>query len=113
MTFNAKKCSVLSVGQSNSHESYFLNNIILENVNSHPYLGIEISSDLKWNRHIDLTVSKTNRLLGMLRRVLKTADTKTRQVAYNTLVRPVLKYGCEVWDPYTKKNIDKIEKSAK
>ena len=49
----------------------------------------------------------------MLRRVLKTADTKTRQVAYNTLVRPVLKYGCEVWDPYTKKNIDKIEKSAK
>ena len=46
----------------------------------------------------------------MLRRVLKTADTKTRQVAYNTLVRPVLDYGCEVWDRYTKKRIDKIEK---
>ena len=105
-----KKCSVLSVGQSNSHESYFLNNIRLESVKSHPYLGIEISSDLKWNRHIDFTVSKADRLLGMLRRVLKTADTKTQQVAYNTLVRPVLEYGCEVGDPYTKKNFDKIEK---
>ena len=41
----------------------------------------------------------------MLRRVLKTADTKTRQVAYNTLVRAVLEYG------YTKKNIKKIEKA--
>ena len=29
-------------------------------------------------------------------------------MAYNTLVRPVLKYAPTVWDPYTKTNIEKV-----
>ena len=50
-----------------------------------------------------LTTTLSQRLLdclvGMLARVLKIADTKTRKVAYETLVRPVLEYECEVRDP--------------
>ena len=48
-------------------------------------------------------VSKASRLLGMLARVLISADTKTRKVAYEILVRPVLEYECEFWDPQQKK----------
>ena len=46
----------------------------------------------------------------MLATVLKSADTKTRRVAYVTLVRPVLEYGCEVWDPHQTKDIKKLKK---
>lgn len=46
----------------------------------------------------------------MLRRVLKHADTKTRQIAYFSLVSPLLEYGCTVWDPFMKKDIKRFEK---
>ena len=32
-------------------------------------------------------------------------------MAYNTLVRPKVEYASVVWSPYTKDNINKIEKS--
>ena len=28
---------------------------------------------------------------------------------YCSLVRPLLEYSCETWDPHTKRNIDKLE----
>ena len=42
----------------------------------------------------------------MLRRVLKDADTKTRLIAFNTQVRPVLEYWCPVWDPFFTKGTE-------
>ena len=73
-------------------------------------MGVELSNNLKWEKHINNIVSKASRLLGMLARVLRTADTKTRKVAYETLIRPGLEYGCQVWDPYLKSDINKLEK---
>ena len=46
----------------------------------------------------------------MLSRVLKTAGTKTRLVAYKTLVCSNLEYACQVRDPYLKKDTKRLEK---
>ena len=47
----------------------------------------------------------------MLRRVLIHADTKTRKIAYFSLVRSILEYGCIVWNPFfSKKSITRFEK---
>ena len=35
-------------------------------------------------------------------------ETATRTL-YCSLVRPLLEYSCETWNPYTKRNIDKLE----
>ena len=51
MRFNAKKCYILSM-KKKSHHSYILNNQILEQVLSNPYLGLQIAEDLKWKEHI-------------------------------------------------------------
>ena len=110
LTFNPSKCSVLSIGKKHSHQNYFLNNTKLKTVNSHPYLGVELSSDLKWDRHIDKILAKANKIKGLLSRVLKTADTKTRLVAYKTLVRSNLEYASQVWDPHLKRDIKRLEK---
>ena len=112
LLFNSSKYSVLSVGETGSKQQFFLNYTLLQNTNSHPYLGVKSKNNLKFDGHIDNIVSKASRLLGMLARVLKSADTKTRKIAYETLVRPVLEYECEVWDPRKKKH-QKIREDTK
>ena len=47
--------------------------------------------------------------LGFLQRNLQRRATELKETAYKTLGRPILEYACSVWDPYAKKNIDKLE----
>ena len=49
---------------------YTLEGTVLENVASIKYLGVTITSDLKWNSHIRNVCSRANRTLGFLRRNL-------------------------------------------
>ncbi len=46
MRFNAKKCYILST-RNKSHKIYSLNEHILQQVKHNPYLGLQISKDLK------------------------------------------------------------------
>ena len=50
--------------------SYTLEGTVLENVESIKYLGVTITSDLKWNTHIRNVCTKANRTLGFLRQNL-------------------------------------------
>ena len=93
----------MTVGWKQSQNTqYTLAGSNLEFVDEHPYLEIVLQSNLTFSTHINNIACKASRLNGMLRRVLKDADTKTRLIAFNTLVRPVLEYGCPVWDPFFK-----------
>ena len=74
------------------------------------YLGVDISSGLSWNSHIDRITGNANSTLGFLKRYIKTKLLKVRETAYNTLVRPKLEYASPIWDPHTKDKISQIEK---
>ena len=78
----------MSVKDCGFRLGYYLDGIRLENVNSHPCLGIDLAYNLKWNRHIDNVVAKASGRLRLLKRALKSANSKLRQKAYNTIVRP-------------------------
>ena len=80
--------------------SYTLEGTVLVNVESIKYLGVTITSDLKWNSHIRNVCSKANRTLGFLRRNLFSCPQDVKEAAYRTLVRPILEYGSTVWDPH-------------
>lgn len=43
--------------------------------------------------------AKANQGLGFLKRHLHKAASQTKLIAYNTLVRPQLKYASHVWNP--------------
>ena len=101
--YSVSKCFLMTVGQRQSHNVQFtLDGSNLELVDEHPYLGIVLQSNLTFSTHINNIACKARRLNGMLRRVFKDADTKTRLIAFNTLVWPVLEYGCPVWDTFFK-----------
>lgn len=46
----------------------------------------------------------------MIRRVLKSADTPTKKIAYFSLVRPTLEYASQIWDSYQNKHVKQLEK---
>ena len=78
-------------------------------VNSVKYLGINISADLRWNKHVDATRGAASATLGFLRRNLWISSQPVKTRAYQSYVRPKLEYASTVWDPHTKSNISKIE----
>merc|ERR1712049_94088 len=69
MKFNATKCYVLPIKKKSSY-FYQLNNTILQEVTSNPYLGINISNDLKWSNHVNSVCKKASSTLGFMRRNL-------------------------------------------
>ena len=109
MRFNAKKCYVMSIRNTSSH-FYELDNTILQQVTSNPYLGITLSDDLQWSTDVQNITKKANSTLGFLRRNLKNCPEECRKLAYISLVRSTLEYGFSIWDPYLQKDINSIEK---
>ena len=73
------------------------------------YLGVTISNDLKWNKHVSNITSKANSTLGILRRNLRLSSHTVKTHAYQALVRPHLEYASAVWDPHTHYNTQKLE----
>lgn len=111
MQFHPDKCTTLPVtrGKRPQHFDYSLHNHTLETVKNAKYLGVTISNDLKWERHINQVCAKANKTLGFLRRNLKVSSRKIKETAYKAFVRPILEYACSVWDPHTEQEIDKLE----
>ena len=89
---------------------YSLHNQTLENVQSAKYLGITISDNMDWGQHISEISSKATKTLGFLCRNLAFAPRSTKEVAYKTLVRPKLEYAAPIWSPYSKLQINQVEK---
>ena len=117
MEFNPSKCQVVRVTTAKEviKSVYTLHGQVLEVVTSARYLGVDISSGLTWNSHIDRITGKANGTLGYIRRNIKTKNRKVRETAYNTLVRPQLEFAAPVWDPYNKDKrlqLEKIQRRA-
>ena len=87
---------------------------MIQEVKTYKYLGIYISADLRWDVHINNICLKCKKLLGLLyRRFYTCANSAFLYHLYLSLVRPILDYVCQVWDPFTKKNIDQLESVQK
>ena len=64
MTFNIKKCKFLRISNKRVMEdpyNYNINGNILEQVNEHPYLGIELNNNLCWGKHIDMITAEDSK----------------------------------------------------
>ena len=71
MRFQPVKCNMMQLTRKRIkkiHASYTLAGTDLENVESIKYLGVTITSGLRWNTHISNVCTKANRTLGFLRR---------------------------------------------
>ena len=73
-------------------------------------LGIIISEDLKFGKHIDLVKKKTNSEIGRFKRSFKCRKHAFLSDAYTTYIRPRMEYVVPLWNPSYHTQIEKLEK---
>ena len=111
MAFNPDKCEVIRITNKKKPNlfNYTLHGISLKETDAAKYLGVNISRDLSWAKHINQITMKTNNSFNFIKRNIQTNNAKLKESAYKTYVRPLVEYAASVWDPWQDKYIDKIE----
>ena len=92
-----------------------LNNTIVERVYQHKHLGLWLSSDLDWEKHINYTCLRANRKMAVLRSV-RFLNRSTLDLLYKLTVRSVIEYALVVFYNSLKqtqmKRLDQIQYRA-
>ena len=111
ITLNALKAEVMLISNV-FHEYNFefkLNNSSLEIVDVHKHLGVYISSDNKWNKHIESIIASASKQITYLRKLKYILPKETLNKLCCTYIRPLLEYASEAWDDCTITDSNRLE----
>ena len=111
MEFNIPKCNILQISThlAKRNFTYKMNDIPLNTVLEHDYLGVCLHHKLSWRPHVDRMCNKASRLLGFLKRNLYSSPAHIKEYLYKQLLLPSIEYCSAIWDPYHQTDIKKIE----
>lgn len=115
LDINSSKCRAISFNKNKTEYPYSIGEYKIPKENEVKYLGITFSSNLKWNAHIGKVLMKANKALNFVIRTLGKSSKKVKEIAYKSLVRPLLEYGECLWDPHEvglKKSLEKVQRRA-
>ena len=109
--FNPLKTEVMLI--SNIFHDYDLrltyDNTMLNIVETHKHLGIHLSSNNKWTKHIDSVISSASKQVSYLRKLKYQLNKRTLNKLYCTFIRPLLEYGAEIWDGCSMADANSLE----
>ena len=74
---------------------------IVNDVNSHCHLGLDLQSNGKWNDYIEKIYKKACERLNILRMLKYQVSRKVLINIYMSFIRPILEYGDIIWDNCT------------
>ena len=123
MRLNSDKCKEMVIDFSINHQRTFgaptiiIGERALERVDHAKLLGVTISNDLTWGKHVENINSKAGKRLYMLYQLKRAGISQNDMVKiYISVVRPVLEYACPVWSTslpkYLSDAIEMIQKRA-
>ena len=92
---------------------YKIHSTTLAATSTAKYLGVTIDPSLQWNSHLSNIISKANATLAFLRRNIPSCPKHIKSTCFKTFVRPILEYGCCVWDPHQVNHTQELEKIQK
>ena len=113
VSFNPQKTETMVISRKVNkphHPSLIMNNQQLEDVKYHKHLGVTISNDGSWNKHVELVIDKAYSRLNILRMLKFRLDRLSFEKLYLSFIRPLLEYGDVVWDPHNMYLINILEK---
>lgn len=107
MDFNLDKCKVMKLVKNKKHtnfgqrqlleKSFYMtdtdgNRHVLEETNFERDLGVYVSDDMKWSKHIQQIASKASSVMGSLKRTFSLWNVFTFKKLFTCFVRPHLEY---------------------
>ena len=115
---NASKTKVMIFNKSFTKKikklSFSIDGAYIETTNSYCYLGIEMSNTGSFHRATDTLYSKSLRALFSLYSAISIhsdePNTKLYLKLFDSLIKPILLYGSEVWGPQINHTNNKIAK---
>ena len=117
---NPSKCKCMFVSKKHKGNSdvggvqLYLGGMALGEVDSFKYLGVFLHKHLTWSEHISGICNKAKQILGLFyRQFYNNSSSASLKQLYSSLVRPHLEYTCQLWDPYTQNDINKLESVQK
>jgi hypothetical protein len=119
MTVNIDKTKVMIIKSNKiTYDTFVYDNNNLEEVTSYKYLGIDIHHKLNWNYSIEKRIIGGWKAYYGLENNCKSTDLWSwdkKKLLFETLVTPVILYGCEVWgcsiSHESWRKIEKIQKN--
>ena len=112
LNFSQSKCCYIQVGppSRSCHHSYMLNSTVITLTDKQKDLGIWIDPNLSFHSHTHITVSRANRILGLISKCFRYRDSTMMLSLYKTIVRPIVEYGNVIWGPHFALDQQSIEK---
>ena len=102
--------SLKSLPFCNQFRGYYLSNKTeIEPTHYVRDLGIFIDSDLSWSVQIFKMCKKARQISAWILNTFHTRDRVPMVTLFTTMVRPIVEYCCEIWNPHKIKDIVKIE----
>ena len=92
LTINVKKTVYMLIKQKNKVDgdlALVINGANIQRVKNYKYLGLEITSDLTWDSHINSIIKKIVPMVGAIRRCNGYLNNNLRALLYNSWIRAV------------------------
>ena len=90
--------------------SFSIDDQDIEMITNTRYLGVQIDSNLNWDKNIDTIKTKANRALGLIKYSEKYLPSDVLNKMYRGIVEPHLSYCCSVCGCCSESKIDVLQK---
>ena len=110
--FNPSKTEVVLFSTKRkplAHPPLYLGGTLLTEVLQHRHLGIILTPNLSWTAHIEMIVTKASQRVGMMKRLKYVLGRGSLQKLYSSMIRPILEYGCILFDGCSARDYDLLE----
>ena len=100
LSLNVSKTKYMCFHTSNKIVIYpklKINNFTIDRVTDFKFLGLIISSNLKWNKHIDHISIKVSKVIGIMFRLKSIVPSDVLHTLYNSLIMPHFHYCLLTW----------------
>ena len=110
MAFNVAKCHVMHVGKNNPRYQYHMLGEALETTEEERDIGVTVTVNLKQSRQCQKAAQTAHTVLAQILRAFHYRDRHVYISLYKQYVRPHLEFAVAAWAPWTKTDIECLEK---
>ena len=118
LELNASKCKYMVISRKCQHHQPMnqltISNALLEKVSDFKYMGVWLSDNLTWTKHVEQITKRATKQAGLIfRRFYAHSSSESIKQLYVSFVRPHLEYAAPVWDPHCNSHINALERVQK